>query len=153
MIKKRFISFTLAYWLVFIIILIFICYSEGKERLSNYDFTNAVVVDKLILRSPWGSSRYGGGRRDLEFAQWQYIINNDTFLFVDKQKLTYNKPIGTKRRIIYLKYKTDEALVYSFQFWINTPLILIISMIAFFIFSICQFARHWNDRSWFSKWR
>ena len=153
MIKKKFISFSLAYWLVFVIILIFICYSEGKERLSNYDFTNAVVVDKLILRSPWGSFRYGGGRRDLEFAQWQYVINNDTFLFVDKQKFTYNKPIGTKRRIIYLKYKTDEALVYSFQFWINTPLILITFMIAFFIFSICQFARHWNDRSWFSKWR
>jgi hypothetical protein len=151
--KKKFISFSLAYWLVFIIILLFICYSDGKERLSDYDFTNGVVVDKLILRSPWGSSRYGGRGGDLEFAQWQYIVNEDTFLFVDKQKFTYNKPTGTQRRIIYLKHKTDEALVYSFQFWINTPLILIVFMIAFFIFSIGQFARHWNDRSWFSKWR
>lgn len=153
MIKKNLISFSLAYWLVFIIVLIFICYSDGQKRLSRYSFTKGVVVDKIMLPSPWRSSRYGGRRRDLEFAQWQYTINADTFLFVDKQKFTYNKPIGTKRKIIYLKDKNDDALVYSFQFWINTPLILIASIIAVFIYAICQFARHWNDSSWFIRLR
>jgi hypothetical protein len=78
-----------------------------------------------MLPSPWKGSHYRGRGRDLQFAQWQYILNNDTFLFADKQKFTYYKPIGTRRKIIYLKEKKGDAMVYSFQFWVNTPLILL----------------------------
>ena len=144
LIKRKFISFPSVYWLAFIIIVIVISYSDGEKRLANYDFTGGVVVDKVFLRArrSW---------QDKEYAQWQYVANNDTLLFVDKQYFTYNKPLGTKRKIIYLTSKPDEARVYSFQFWINLPLLLITTFIAIFIFAICQFAIHWNDKNWFIK--
>jgi len=149
--QKKSISFPIVYWLLFIVILVFVSYSDGKKRIANYSFTEGVVVDKLFLPPPVGSRRYGGGRRDVEYAQWQYMVGNDTHLIVDKKGLTYNKPLGTRRTIIYLNDKHDEAMVYSFLFWINTPLILIWITIAFFIFAICQYAIHWNDKNWFTR--
>ena len=137
-------SFSVRYWLIFLIIIILLCRSDGKKRLLNYKFTKGIVVDKILLP----------GRRnyDVSYSQWQYEVNKDTFLFVDKRFFA-NKPVGTKARIIYENDRYDKALVYNFYFWINLPLILIAGMIAFFIFSFWQFARHWNDKSWFSKWR
>jgi hypothetical protein len=150
--RRKRISFPIVYWILFLIVLIIISYSDGKDRIAAYDFTEGVVVDKLFLRSPWGNSRYGGGRRDIEFAQWQYVIEKDTFLFVDKQHFTYNKPLGTKRKIMYLKNSHDEALVSNPLFWFNIPLILIATVVAVFIFGICLFTIHWNDKAWFARW-
>jgi hypothetical protein len=149
---KNSISFPLVYWVLFIIILVSISYSDGKKRIADYSFTEGIVIDKIFLPPPAGSRRYGGGgNRDVEYAQWQYTVDNETHLIVDKRSLSYNKSLGTRRTIIYLNEKHEEGIIYSFFFWVNTPLILIWVIIAFFIFAICQFAIHWNDNTWFQR--
>jgi hypothetical protein len=149
--QKGSISFPLVYWLLFIIILVFISYSDGKKRLADYSFTEGVVVDKLFLPPPVGSRRYRGSNSDVEYAQWQYTVGSDTHLIVDKRTLCYNKPIDTRRTIIYLNDKHEDGMIYSFFFWINAPLIIIWVIIAIFILAICQFAIHWNDKTWFQR--
>lgn len=143
--QKDLLSFPVVYWLAFIIIVILVCRSDGKKRIVNYEFTEGIVVDKLLL--PPARRRY----RDVEYSQWQYVAGNDTLLFVDHGLLARNKSIGTKRTVIYLKEKHDEAQVYTFLFWINFPKLLIAFLIAFFIFVISQFARHWSDEQWFRR--
>ena len=142
---RKYISFPLIYWFVFFILIICFSYSDGQKRLANYEFTEGIVIDKLFL--PYGRR----SRQDVEFSQWRYIAGTDTLLFVDKQPFTRYKPIGTKRTVIYLK--DDVALVYSFQFWINLPYILVFILIAVFVFAICLFIIHWNDRTWFTRKR
>lgn len=145
LIIKRFLSYPLVYWIGFLVFVIVRSYSDGKEKLSQYDFTKGVVVDEILLPSRRFSS-------NASFAQWQYSDGSDTFLFVDKRPFIRIKDIGSKATVIYLKEKHDEAMVYNFQFWINLPFILIASLIAFFIFAISQFIIHWNDGSWFEYW-
>ena len=142
--QKDLLSFPVIYWLAFIIILILICRSDGKKRIANFEFTEGIVVEKLLLP---GRRRY----HDVELSQWQYVAGNDTLLFVDHGLLARNKAIGTRRTVIYLKDKHDEAKVYTFLFWVNFPKVLIAFLIAFFIFVIASFARHWDDEQWFRK--
>ena len=144
--KRKFISFPLAYWSAVIVILISIDYNDGLKRLSHYDFTEGIVVDKILLSPP----RYS--RQTVEYAQWQYKTSQGEFLFVDKQNDVYYLPIGTKRRIIYLKDKHDEAQVYQPMFWVNIPMIILSMIIATFIFATVQFAIHWKDKWWFDRW-
>ena len=148
LVKRKFISFPLAYWSAAIVIIISIDYNDGVKRLSHYDFTEGIVVDKIMLRPPGGSRNSG----DVEYAQWQYKTDQGDFLFVDKQNDVYYLPIGTKRKIIYRKDKHDEAHVYRPMFWVNTPMIIVSMLIATFIFAIIQFAIHWKDKLWFDRW-
>ena len=138
-------SYALAYWFSFLVFIILFSHSDGKKRLVNHKFTKGVVVDKVLLP---GESRTG--KTDIYFSQWQYIVDKDTFLFVDK-RFHANKPIGAKGKIIYNVNKHDEALVYNFFFWINLPLLLIALLVAVFIFGIARFIVHWNDREWFKQ--
>ena len=145
LIIKRILSYPFVYWIGFLVFLFVKSYSDGKEKLSHYEFASGVVVDEILLPSRRFSS-------DASFAQWQYSDGIDTFLFVDKRPFIRLRTIGSKATIIYLKEKHDEAMVYNFQFWINLPFILFSSIIAFFIFAVSQFIIHWNDKVWFQKW-
>ena len=141
---KNFISFPVIYWFLFFVLVIYISYSEGKKKLANYEFTEGIVVDKVFL--PYGRRR----ARDVEFAQWQYIAGKDTLLFVDRRSFSRNKPVGTRKTVIYLRDDPGKAFIYSFQFWIDFPKVVIMILIAVFIFAICIFAFHWNDKAWFA---
>jgi hypothetical protein len=147
--NNNFIKFSFVYWIAFIVILISISYSQGNKRLSNYSFTEGKVVDKIWLPV----KRRRTKTRDYPFSQWQYVVGNDTFLFVDKRFLFYDEPIGTKRKVIYLNSRHDEAMVYNFLFWISGPMIMVATLIALFVFAIWMFTVHWNDKTWFSKRR
>jgi hypothetical protein len=144
--KNNFIKFSFVYWIAFVIIIVIISYNEGKKELSNYSFSEGIVVDKV-----WLPVRRRV--RDYPFSQWQYAVGKDTFLFVDKRYLAYNKPVGTKRPVIYLNDKHDEARVYSLLFWIDFPMIIVAVLIAGFVFVMLAFAAHWNDKTWFSRRR
>jgi len=111
--------------------------------LTHYGFTKGEVIDKISLPRK---------RVDVWYAQWQYVVDKDTFLFVDKRPFIRLRNIGAKATIIYRKEDHQQAMVYNFQFWIRLPLILLASIIAFFIFAVSQFVIHWNDKEWFDKW-
>ena len=147
--KSRLLSFTFIYWLAVIVFIIIVSYVSGKERLTKYEFTQGKVVDKILLRVKSGIR---SGTYDAYFSQWQYTVGQDTFLFVDRQSFSRLKKIGTTSRVIYLKDNYYAARVYSPDFWISLPFILITIMIALFIFAIRQFVVHWNDKAWFGRW-
>ena len=89
LIKRKFLSFPLAYWSAVIVIIISIDYNDGVQRLSNYNFAEAIVVDKVLLTPPGGTRR----TPDVEYAQWQYKTSQGVFLGANN---TNNAPIAAR---------------------------------------------------------
>lgn len=121
-------NLVIAYWLGYLLFMIFYFYLDTIDEYRNSEKVKAVVIDQLL-----GA---GKGNRGY-YPQFQFSYKGNIFTSADKLIWVRNKKKGDHLTVIFPKGRPGEAIAYTIlSYWVSFTKFSISFLIAYLLFKI-----------------